>query len=130
MSTIAAHTNRSGNANALDRLVDREEVLQICYWYEGEGFGKTFNATVLGPFLNCDPRATDTALKELVADGYLEPVSTPISGYRFTDKGKKQGGRLFADGFADYQKAGHGECAAGCCDGDDHSQCGDECTLH
>ncbi len=117
-------------ADAVARLVNCEEVLQICFWYEGEGFGSVLDASVLGPFLNCDPQATQAALAELVAQGHLEPASPPATGFRLTAAGKHKGGRLFADDFADYQHAGHGECAAGCCDGDDHSQCGDECALH
>lgn len=116
--------------NALDQLVSREEVLQICYWYEGEGFGDAFNAAVLGPFLKYDARAVEAALQELAMQGHLEPAPAPASGYRFTAEGRKKGGRLFADDFADYQNAGHGECAAGCCEEDDHSRCGDECALH
>ena len=128
--TKATGTNTVGADTALDLLVNREEVLQICYWYQGEGFGDVYIADVLAPFLNCDTDAINAALKELVADGHLQetPGSTP--GLQFTPEGKKRGGRLFGDTFADYSKQGHGECAAGCCDGDDHSQCGDDCTLH
>ncbi len=113
-------------SNALERLVDREEVLQICYWHEGEGFGDTFTAPELKTFLNCEIEAIEIAMAELAQSEYLEAVGR---GYRFTHPGRKEGGRLFADGFADMQKAAHGECEAGCCDGDDHSQCGDGCTL-
>lgn len=116
--------------SALDRLVNREEVLQICYWYQGEGFGDAYNATILSPFLNSDAEAIEAALQDLVAEGCLETTSRSAPAYRFTAEGKKQGGRLFADGFSDYQKQGHGECPDGCCDGDDHSQCGDDCILH
>lgn len=115
---------------ALDRLVDREEVLQICYWYQGEGLGDIYNPVLLGPFLNRAPDAIEAALQRLAQLGYLEPVSLPAPGYRLTADGKKQAGRLFAESFADFQKSGHGECDAGCCDGDDHSKCGDDCTLH
>ena len=115
---------------ALSRLVDSEEVLQICFWYQGEGFGSVFDAPLLEPFLNRDAQAIESALRELTVRGYLEPADAPARGFRFTDAGRRQGGRLFADDFSDYQRAGHGECAAGCCDGDDHSQCGDECALH
>ena len=128
MNMTTAQTNQGGDA--LDRLVNREEVLEICYWYQGEGFGDIYNAVALESFLNCDAEAIEFALKELAADGCLQPVSGPTPGYRFTDKGKRQGGRQFADAFQDYQKQGHGECAAGCCDDDDHTQCGDDCTLH
>ncbi|RUM52065.1 MAG: hypothetical protein DSY87_07815 [Methylococcus sp.] len=117
-------------ATALECLVNREEVLQICYWYQGEGFGEAYNATALGSFLNCDAEAINAALEELTGQGYLVAVASPPNSFCFTARGKKEGGRLFADSFSDFQKAGHGECAAGCCDEDDHSQCGDDCSLH
>jgi hypothetical protein len=115
--------------DALTRLVDREEVLQICYWYQGEGFGDRYTPALLRPFLQCDEVAIATALHELATRGDLQ-ASEGGSGYWFTEKGRREAGRLFADGFADFQKQGHGECDAGCCDGDDHSKCGDECPLH
>ena len=115
---------------ALQRLVNREEILQICYWYQGEGLGNIYDAKILQPFLNYDEVLIEIAFNELIRDGYLETMSAPTPGYRFTENGKKEGGRLFADSFADFQKAGHGECAAGCCDEGDHSQCGDDCLLH
>ena len=90
MSMTTAQTDQGGDA--LNRLVNREEVLQICYWYQGEGFGDVYNAAALESFLNCDAEAIDFALKELEADGCLKPVSGPTPGYRFTDKGKKLGG--------------------------------------
>ncbi len=115
--------------DALRRMQNREEVLQICYWFKGEGFGERYDPTVLQPFLQCDEAAIDIALRELVAQGDL--LADPdAAGYRFTDQGRREAGRLFADGFADFQKQGHGECDAGCCDGDDHSKCGDACALH
>lgn len=125
MKTTSPETDQ-----ALDRLVNREEVLQICYWLNGEGFGDIYNASTIAPFLNCNAEAIDNALKELVADGCLQEVPGTQVGYRFSEKGKAQGGRLFADSFSEFTRQGHGECPAGCCDGDDHSQCGDDCTLH
>ncbi|MEO6363371.1 MAG: hypothetical protein ABIO71_09085 [Caldimonas sp.] len=113
--------------DALARLVNREEVLQICYWYQGEGFGDRYDAAVLRPFLNCDGPTIDIALRELEAMAALERED---GRYRFTEQGRHEAGRLFAEGFADFQKQGHGECDAGCCDGDDHSKCGEECPLH
>ena len=114
----------------LDRLFNREEVLQICYWYQGEGFGDIYSPPVLNTFLNCQLEEIAHALLELHELGYLITVEGIALTYKFTAKGKKEGGRLFVDSFADLQKAQHGECAAGCCDGDDHSQCGDSCSLH
>ena len=126
MNNIAPPTPLPPDA-ALARLVNREEVLQICYWFQGEGFGDRYDAALLQPFLTCDEAAIEIALGELAAQGDLADDG---GRYRFTDQGRREAGRLFADGFADFQKQGHGECDAGCCDGDDHSKCGDECPLH
>ena len=79
------------------------------------------------PFLNCDRTEIEAAFAELVDQDYLQAVS---NGYQLTDQGKKLAGKLFAENFSDFQKGSHGECDAGCCDGDDHSQCGDHCDLH
>ena len=127
--TNDVETEQTGGS-ALDRLVNREDVLQICYWFQGEGFGDTYNAMSLSTFLNCDTDAIGSALQELVTEGHLEEVADRNETFRFTSEGKKQGGRLFGDTFAEYSRQGHGECPDGCCDGDDHSQCGDACTLH
>lgn len=112
-------------AGALARLAMRDEVLQVCYWYQGEGFGDRYDAAVLRPFLACDERAIELALAELAQLGDLEREAGGC--YRFSTGGRREAGRLFADAFSDFQKQGHGECDAGCCDGDDHSQCGDDC---
>lgn len=117
-------------SSALDRLIDREEVLQICYWYQGEGLGDIYTSKLLGPFLNRPVVEIDASLQDLAQLGDLEPVAQSAAAYRLTSSGKKKAGRLFAESFSDFQKQGHGECDAGCCDGDDHSQCGDECALH
>ena len=123
----ATHSDSPAPNDALVRLVNREEVLQLCYWFQGEGFGDRYDAALLRPFLQCKDAAIETALRELVASGALQEEA---GRFRFTDPGRREAGRLFAEGFADFQKQGHGECDAGCCDGDDHSKCGDECPLH
>ena len=127
---ISASSNTTQGSSALDRLVEREEVLQICYWYQGEGLGDIYNPALLAPFLNRPPQTIAATLRELAQHGDLESVALPTVGYRLTATGKKKAGLAFAESFADFQKASHGECDAGCCDGDDHSRCGDECTLH
>lgn len=128
MSTTASQVTQQ--TSDLNRLVNREEVLEICYWYQGEGFGDVYNPERIKPFLHCAPDAIEDSLAELHQQGFMAITTGVITGYRFTESGKKKGGRLFADSFADFQKGSHGECAAGCCDGDDHSACGDACSLH
>ncbi|MEO6623585.1 MAG: hypothetical protein ABIN37_01970, partial [Burkholderiaceae bacterium] len=81
----------------LARLVNREEVLQICYWFQGEGFGDHYDAGLLRPFLQCDEEAIRVALGELAAQGDLQEDG---GRYHFTDKGRREAGRLFADDFS------------------------------
>jgi hypothetical protein len=127
MSDMPA-TSRISATSALGMLINREEVLEIAFWYQGEGFGETFDGAALSVFLNCGREIVEAALGELVAQGSLEAVAT--GGYRFTPPGRAYAARLFHEGFADYQKPGHGECVEGCCEDGDHSRCGDECALH
>ena len=122
-------TTDSKAESALDDLVNREEVLQICFWRQGEGFGDVHNTMALTPFIHCNPDAIAKALEALSGDGLLEYVESK-KGYKLTETGYEQGGHLFSDAFSDSQRQGHGECPAGCCDGDDHSQCGDDCMYH
>jgi hypothetical protein len=110
----------AGRSEALSILVQREEVLQISYWYKGEGFGEVVTAAALMPFLTSTRAAIDAALEDLVARGLM---AREARGFRLTQLGLQEGARLFADAFAEFQTGGHGECATGCCDGDDHSQC-------
>ena len=99
--------------------MQREEVLQICFWYQGEGLGDVYAATNLETFLHTARSAIEAALDELVEEGHMRTTS---GGFRLTETGRKRGGRLFAESFAELQQAAHGECRAGadCCDGEDH----------
>ena len=124
------HSTDASSVSALDNLVNREEVLSICYWFQGEGFGEIYRPAEMESFLNCNAASILIALKELVVEGHLEELPGDSPAYKLTETGKKQGGRLFGDAFSDLTRQGHGECADGCCDGDDHSQCGDGCALH
>lgn len=123
-------TKTKGGEAGLDVLVNREEMLEICFWFRGEGFGEVFTATLLEPFVNQPRDVIETALVDLAGRELLEPVAEAAGAFRFTAKGRAEAGRLFAEDFSDYQRGGHGECPAGCCDGDDHSRCGHDCPEH
>ena len=97
---------------ALERLRRREEVLEICFWYRGEGFGEVFTAGALKPFLNTPADEVEAALTELVVAGQMQAQAR---GYAFTDAGRRQAGRMFAESFVDFQRPAHGECEGDCC---------------
>lgn len=102
---------------ALQRLRRRDEVLEICFWYRGEGFGEVFTAGALTPFLNASGGEVETALTELVAAGQMQALA---QGYVFTDAGRRRAGRMFAESFVDFQRPAHGECEGDCCGEDEH----------
>jgi hypothetical protein len=106
------------------RLALREEVLEICYWFQGEGFGDRFTAESLKTFLNGSREEILAALECLAAEGAFIPDGT---SYGFSSEGKKRAGRLFHETFTEFQLGTHGECTAGCCDSEnecdnDHPQ--------
>ncbi len=101
---------------ALDRMIVREDVLQICYWYQGEGFGDRFNAQSVMPFLQNEMDIVAEVMVELAADGTLTREG---DFYRFSDSGKRKAGVMFYESFTEFQQSTHGECNAGCCDGDE-----------
>ena len=105
----------------INELLNKEEVLEICYWYKGEGFGEIFSAKALSPFLNLETEKVDLILEDLCSSGTMIKLSQ--GQYKLTSIGMKKGGKLFIDSFQEMQQPGHYECLDGCCDGDDHSKC-------
>lgn len=113
---MSSTTSSESDNPALDRLREREEVLQICYWYQGEGLGNAFAPRLVQPFLTSDAHVVAAAFDALVRDGELEHQG---ANYTFTPVGKRKAARMFTETFVDFQQPGHGECQDGCCDGDE-----------
>ena len=97
----------------------RDEILQVMYWYQGEGFGSSVTPRDLQTFLTSDEAAINGHLERLVAQGYLQRVDDNSLGnalprYTFTEYGAKEGARRFADEFAGVTKQAHGDCPPNC----------------
>ena len=106
----------SGSA-ALDALFWRDEILQIMYWFQGEGFGEEVTAVELRRFLADDAPELQPYLQEMVEDGWL--VAAANGRYRLTPAGHREGARRFVAAFEEMTKPAHGECSADCdCNGD------------
>ena len=123
MNMLSAEITANAGEEALRRLRDTEEVLQICYWYQGEGLGERFTPDRVLTFLN-SPRERVIEIFQMLADeGDLEQMAG--GGYTFSVEGKRKAGRLFYENFTELQLGSHGECNAGCCDSEeecDHDQ--------
>ncbi len=99
----------------LDELYWRDEILQVMYWYRGEGFGESVTVGDLRTFLPADERLLAFQMESMVVDGYLvRDDDTPSPRYAFTDYGAREGARRFADEFSDITMQGHGECGPDC----------------
>jgi hypothetical protein len=104
-----------GQVQPLDALYWRDEILQVMYWYKGEGFGERVSVSDLHTFLPADEDLLASQMEAMVVDGYLARCDdTPTPRYTFTEYGAREGARRFADEFSDITVQGHGECGPDC----------------
>lgn len=92
-----------------DTIARRDEVLELLYWLEGEGFAGSASLAGLTRFLVLPEAETETTLGALVARG--DVVQDEVSGqYALTELGRREAARRFRDDFAPLLAQGHGEC--------------------
>ena len=96
--------------DGFDALRRRDEILEVMYWMRGERLGDAVSAAELRVFLGDDTPVLADDLAALAGDGLIEPVEGEDGRFRLTRRGVEEGGRRFADSFADLQRPGHGEC--------------------
>ncbi|MGI9039337.1 MAG: hypothetical protein ACR2GQ_10795 [Gemmatimonadota bacterium] len=82
---------------AVDRVKRRDELLQVLFWLEGEGFESELNAAGVSRFLQWPERSIRRGLAELVEDGFATVVGDDV---RLTHDGRQEGGRRFVAEFA------------------------------
>lgn len=120
-------SSERSNKPLLADLFWRDEILQVMYWYQGEGFGSSVTARDLQTFLSADEQSLIAHLERMVVEGYLERPGgtgdvldtghtggTGVPSYSFTEYGAREGARRFADEFAEITKQGHGDCPPDC----------------
>lgn len=88
----------------------RDEILQILYWFRGEGLGEVVTPQDLLVFLDADLALVEHHLELLVEEGYVTRPPGKEGRYQLTEFGVKEGGRRFADEFAGLTGQAHGEC--------------------
>lgn len=99
-------------SDALRALYWRDEILQLMFWIQGEGFGEQVDAALLERFLGVDAQHGVRYLDRLVVEELLD--RTPEGRFRLTPEGHRHGAAVFAHEFADITQPGHGECGADC----------------
>ncbi len=98
-------------ADPLDSVRWRDDLLQLLYWFRGEGLGESVAPEDLTTFLGADAEAVRRQLDWLIEEGYVAAEEGAVGRYRLTEWGAKEGGRRFADEFAGLTGQGHGECS-------------------
>jgi hypothetical protein len=98
-------------------LAAADEVLQILYWLRGEGLLEDVAVADLRRFLDGSDYGLTAVLERLVRTGLVARAAGDMAPrYSLTAEGVREGGRRFADEFADMTKPGHGECGDPECD--------------
>ncbi len=96
---------------AIESLRCRDDILQAMYWLLGEGFGTDTDAAGLARLIGIDAALVRDQLAVLEDQGSVDRAD---ERYRLSATGQREGGRRFADEFADLQLTAHGECAPDC----------------
>lgn len=103
----------------------RDEILQVMYWMQGEGFGTEVSVEDLKKFLSAGDEILEENLGHLKSAGFVE--SAGGGRFRLTAAGRNEGGRRFADEFEEMMKPGHYECSDPDCDCHDPETAGEPC---
>jgi hypothetical protein len=104
-----------------EQLHLRDEVLQVLYWLQGEGLDDEAGAGQLALWTGTSKADLEDVLELMVRDGWLRR-GRKQSAYRFTEVGRMEGKRRFADAFVDHGLGwgGPGSCGPDC----------EECLIH
>lgn len=116
-------TSRNGDpgsdrGSALAEMASVDEILQVMFWTRGEGIAADAAARDLTMWIGLEEAAIAKLLVRMEELGLV--TGSPDDGgdirYKLTDRGGREGGRRFADEFADVTRSGHGECNDPQCD--------------
>jgi hypothetical protein len=103
------------NNDSTQRIAAKDELLQVMYWLRGENLAGNVAAGDLSRWVGMDAMEIQSLLVELTEAGLIEVAeASPTDAsarFRLTNDGAKEGGRRFADEFAEMTKPGHYECA-------------------
>lgn len=109
--------SESGNGGDAGREIAREdELLELLYWFEGEGFGGSATLAGMARFTTLAEPLVRQTIDRLVARGDVAPDASRSGEYRLTEPGRREAARRFAAEFAPMLSQGHGECSDPTCD--------------
>lgn len=94
-----------------DHIYWRDEILQVMFWYRGEGFGEYVGPAEFERFLLIGCEDLVRHLDQMVEDGYL--IRAPEgeeTRYSLSPMGEPEARRRFMEEFEGLRKPGHYEC--------------------
>lgn len=89
-------------------IARQDEVLELLFWLEGEGFPGSATLPSIARFLAWPVAEAQRILARLVERG--DVTGAPEAEYRLTETGRVEAGRRFAEEFSPLLAQGHGEC--------------------
>ncbi len=104
------------NRGAGEGIAREDELLELLYWFEGEGFGGVANLESIIRFTALSESVVRSTLDRLIARGDVAVDSARGGEHRLTEFGRREAARRFAAEFAPMLSQGHGECSDPSCD--------------
>ncbi len=109
-------SENEGAGDAGKEIAREDELLELLYWFEGEGFGGVATLDGIARFASIEKSVVLRTLDRLIARGDVM-LDAPGGGeYRLTGAGRGEAARRFAAEFAPMLSQGHGECSDPDCD--------------
>ena len=105
-----------GAVGAGSDIAREDELLELLYWFEGEGFGGVASIEGIVRFTGLAEPVARRTLDRLLSRGDVRLDASRGSEYRLTDSGRREAARRFAAEFAPLLSQGHGECSDPECD--------------
>ena len=102
--------------NAGEGIAREDELLELLYWFEGEGFGGVASLDGIIRFSNLAEPLVRQTLDRLIARGDIALEAARGIEYCLTETGRREAARRFAAEFAPLLSQGHGECSDPNCD--------------
>ena len=102
--------------DAGEGIAREDELLELLYWFEGEGFGGVASIEGIIRFTTLPEPLVRRTLDRLMKRGDILLDSTKGEEYRLTETGRREAARRFAEEFAPMLSQGHGECSDPGCD--------------
>jgi hypothetical protein len=97
-------------------IAREDELLELLYWFEGEGFAGVATLEGIVRFTSIDESLVRQTLGRLTARGDVVVDASRGEQYRLSEPGRREAARRFAAEFAPMLSQGHGECSDPDCD--------------